>query len=304
MYNITFQQIEMFLYVARHQNISKAAGAMYITQPALSKTLQRFEEGIGLKLFHRNNQGVSLTPEGEYLYSTLEPLYTNIDKTISMAKSISRKPPKTLRVIEPSSYDAAEDFDEVKRYVRLFEEKHKDVILVESLADFPELRRSLMYGENHLAVTQSFALVKMQGISYKRVSKFRMYLAMSCDHPLAARDEIIPEALSEEVFYRVAVSDEDEDRLFTLERSRHYGFEPKQIEFVPNFVTLLHKIKTKKGLSICGKFAYADKANEVKYMLLDGYDDNSHVVVAWRTGFLSREAENLIALIPGDPVSI
>jgi hypothetical protein len=69
-------------------------------------------------------------------------------------------------------------------------------------------------------------------------------------------------------------------------------------------VTLFHKIKTKKGLAICGKFTYADKANEVKYIPLDGYDDNSHVVVAWRTGFLSREAENLIAPIPGDPISI
>jgi DNA-binding transcriptional LysR family regulator len=124
MYNITFQQIEVFLNVARYRNISGAAGAMYITQSALSKTLQRFEEGIDLKLFHRNNRGVELTPEGECLYSTLEPLYTNIDKAVSMAKSVSRKHPKTLSIIEPSTYDAAEDFDEVKRYVRHFEEKY------------------------------------------------------------------------------------------------------------------------------------------------------------------------------------
>jgi DNA-binding transcriptional LysR family regulator len=304
MYNITFQQIEVFLNVARYRNISKAAGAMYITQPALSKTLQRFEEGVGLKLFHRNNQGVALTQEGEYLFSALEPLYANIDKTISMAKFISRKPPKTLRIIEPSTYDAAEDFDEVKRYVRRFEEKYPDVILVESLGDFGEQRRSLSYAENNLAVIQDFALAKMQGISYKRVSKFHMYLAMSCDHPLAAYDEIMPEALAKEVFYKVAVLDEAEDRLHTIELSRSYGFEPKQIEFVPNFATLFHKIKTKKGLSMCGKFAYADKANEVKYIPLDKGEAGSNVVIAWRTGFLSREAEDMVALIPGEPIDL
>jgi DNA-binding transcriptional LysR family regulator len=302
MYNITFQQIEVFLNVARHQNISKAADSMYITQPALSKTLQRFEEGIGIKLFRRNNQGVALTSEGEYLYSTLEPLYTNINKTISMAKSIALKPPKTLRIIEPSTYDAAEDFDEVKRYVRLFEEKYKDIVLVESLGDFQELRRSLAYGENHLTVMQDFALARMQGISYKRISKFYLYLAMSYDHPLAAYDKIIPEALSKEVFYRVAVLDEMEDREMTLKRSRRHGFEPKHIEFVPNFATLFHKIKTKKGLSICGKFAYVDKANEVKYIPLEMAEDSSYVVIAWRTGFLSREAEGLVALIPGETI--
>jgi DNA-binding transcriptional LysR family regulator len=303
MYNITFQQIEVFLNVARYQNISKAAGVMYITQPALSKTLQRFEEGLDLKLFHRNNQGVTLTPEGEYLYSTLEPLYTNIDKAVSTAKSVSRRPPKTLRIIEPSTYDAAEDFDETKRYVRHFEEKYPNVILVESLGDFQELRRSLTYGETHLTVMQEFALVKMRAISYKRVSKFHLYLAMSCDHPLAVYDEVVPEALSEEVFYRVAVLDEEEDRLLTLERSRRYGFEPKRIEFVPNFVTLFHKIKTKKGISICGKFAYVDKANEVKYISLDKVEDSSNVVVAWRTGTLTREAEDLVALIPSATIN-
>jgi DNA-binding transcriptional LysR family regulator len=277
---------------------------MYITQPALSKTLQRFEEGINLRLFYRNNQGVALTPEGEYLYSTLEPLYTNIDKTISMARAVSLKPPKTLRIIEPSTYDAAEDFDETKRYVRSFEEKYKDVILVESLGDFQELRRSLVYGETHLTVMQEFALVKMRGISYKRVSKFHLYLAMSCDHQLAIYDEVVPEALSKEILYKVAVLDEAEDRLLTLERSHLYGFEPKRIEFVSNFATLFHKIKTQKGISICGKFAYVDKANEVKYIALDKLDGNSNVVIAWRTGTLSREAEDLVALIPGATIDI
>jgi hypothetical protein len=45
-----------------------------------------------------------------------------------------------------------------------------------------------------------------------------------------------------------------------------------------------------------------DKANEVKYIPLDTAEDSTYVVVAWRTGFLSREAENLIALIPGEMV--
>jgi hypothetical protein len=127
---------------------------------------------------------------------------------------------------------------------------------------------------------------------------------MSCNHPLAIYDEVMPEYLSEEVFYKVAVLDETEDELLTVDRYRTYGFEPKRIEFVPNFVTLLHKLKTKKGVSICGKFAYADKANEVKYITLDKAEDISHVVVAWRTGTLSREAGDLIALVPGATIDI
>jgi hypothetical protein len=166
------------------------------------------------------------------------------------------------------------------------------------------LRNSLNYGEAHLTVIQEFALEKMKDISYKRVSKFQLYLAMSYNHPLAIYDEVIPEHLSKEVLYKVAVLDEPEDELLTIERSRRYGFEPKQIEFVPNFVTLFHKLKTQRGVSICGKYTYADKANEVKYIVLDKPEDISNVVIAWRTGTLSREATDLITLIPSTVIDI
>jgi len=302
MYNITFQQIESFLSVARYQNLSKTAEAMYISQPALSKTLQRFEEGVGLQLFYRSNQGVRLTAEGEYLYSTLEPLYNNIDKTIQAAHQISQSPPKTLRVVEPSTYDVAEDFGVVKEHFRRFEEKHPDVVIVESLGDLVELRRALEYGDTHLVVAQLFALLFMEDISYKIVSEFRLFLAMSKNHPLAVYDEPQIEMLSNEVFYRVPALGEEEDRRVTMERCRRMGFVPKRIEFVPNFATLLHKITTQRGVSICGKFTYAGSAESVKYVPLEGYDDTSSVVVAWRTQHLSKEAKAFVDMIPGEVV--
>jgi hypothetical protein len=46
-----------------------------------------------------------------------------------------------------------------------------------------------------------------------------------------------------------------------------------------------------------------DKAN-VKYISLDKAEDCSNVVVAWRTGTLSREAEDFVELIPGDTIDI
>ena len=52
MYNITFQQMEAFLTAAKYLNLSKAADAMFVSQSALSKTLQRFEEGVELQLFN------------------------------------------------------------------------------------------------------------------------------------------------------------------------------------------------------------------------------------------------------------
>jgi DNA-binding transcriptional LysR family regulator len=303
MYNITFLQIEAFLTIARYQNLSKAAEAMFISQPALSKTLQRFEEGVGFRVFFRNNQGIRLTPEGEYLYSTLEPLYANIDKTIQTAKHLAAAPTKTLRIIEASTYDANPDFDMVRKHIRQFEEKYPDIILVESLGDFYELRRELEFGETDLAIVQEFGLISMRRISYKIVSPFKLFLAMSVEHPLAAYDEPRIDLLSGEVFYRVPIAGDDEDRRVTMERCEKMGFRPKGIEFVPNFETLQHRLLTNRGLSICGKFA-SSRAENIKYLSLTGYGDKNNTVIAWRTNSLSPEAKKLVALISGEIIDL
>ena len=67
MYNITFQQISMFMAVAKKLNISAVAGEAFISQTALSKMIHRLEDSLGLRLFNRTNRGLTLTPEGERL---------------------------------------------------------------------------------------------------------------------------------------------------------------------------------------------------------------------------------------------
>jgi DNA-binding transcriptional LysR family regulator len=49
------------------QNLTKAARAMYVSQPTLTKQLHRIENELGVSVVKRSNKGVSFTPEGEYL---------------------------------------------------------------------------------------------------------------------------------------------------------------------------------------------------------------------------------------------
>ncbi len=80
----------IFYAVANTGNISKAAKELYISQPAISKSIQKLEENVGIKLFERSSRGVSLTPEGELLYihvkSAFETLALGEDK---LRRSIS-----------------------------------------------------------------------------------------------------------------------------------------------------------------------------------------------------------------------
>ncbi len=66
---MTFQQLVYFTMVVRYNSITKAAKHLFVTQPTISLSIKELEEEFGTILFYRNNNQLSLTPEGKYLNS-------------------------------------------------------------------------------------------------------------------------------------------------------------------------------------------------------------------------------------------
>lgn len=71
---------KVFYTVARTGNISRAADTLFISQPAISKSISKLEEGLGVKLFVRTAKGVTLTDEGQLLLSHVEKAFDNISQ--------------------------------------------------------------------------------------------------------------------------------------------------------------------------------------------------------------------------------
>jgi LysR family pca operon transcriptional activator len=62
---IRLRHLQCFLAVAQHGNLRRAAQALSITQPAVTKTLNELEEMLGAALFVRGRKGAVMTPEAE-----------------------------------------------------------------------------------------------------------------------------------------------------------------------------------------------------------------------------------------------
>ena len=60
-----FRELSYVLAIAKHQNITKAAEALYVGQPTLSKFLMALEDDLGLKLFRKLGHKYVLTYAGE-----------------------------------------------------------------------------------------------------------------------------------------------------------------------------------------------------------------------------------------------
>lgn len=84
--NVNFELLNTFYQVARVGNISKAANILYVSQPAITKSIKKLENLLGIKLFIRNVKGVSLTYEGMFLFNYIQP---HIDGLINSTNKLS-----------------------------------------------------------------------------------------------------------------------------------------------------------------------------------------------------------------------
>ena len=77
-----------FYAVATHLNISIAAKELYISQPAISKSIKKLEDNLGTPLFVRNSRGVKLTEEGQLLYDYVSKAFNNLESGEEQIKRI------------------------------------------------------------------------------------------------------------------------------------------------------------------------------------------------------------------------
>ena len=73
--------LRYFLTLAREESISRAAEALYITQPTLSRQLAELEEELGVRLFERGKRKITLTEDGLLLRRRAEEMTELADKT-------------------------------------------------------------------------------------------------------------------------------------------------------------------------------------------------------------------------------
>lgn len=79
---------KIFYEVAKTGNISKAADKLFISQPAVSKSITKLEQSLNHTLFIRSKRGVKLTEEGKTLFSHLDVAFSSIDSAEKILKRV------------------------------------------------------------------------------------------------------------------------------------------------------------------------------------------------------------------------
>lgn len=77
---------KVFYYTARYGSITRAAGELSISQPAVSQSLRHLEQELQVTLFQRTSKGVVLTAEGRALFTHVRRGYEQIEQGVDLVR--------------------------------------------------------------------------------------------------------------------------------------------------------------------------------------------------------------------------
>lgn len=84
-----FRQLRHFLVLAEETHFGRAADRLCISQPALSASMLRLEDDLGIRLFERDSKSVRITQAGELMLVRAREMLNSADKAKSFARSLS-----------------------------------------------------------------------------------------------------------------------------------------------------------------------------------------------------------------------
>ena len=93
-----WDKLKTFYQIAKYGSFTKASLGLNITQPSLSRKIMILEERMHLKLFYRENRGISLTEDGLQWFNTIEEIYRNIEDTELKISKKSQEPQGHIKI--------------------------------------------------------------------------------------------------------------------------------------------------------------------------------------------------------------
>jgi DNA-binding transcriptional LysR family regulator len=176
---LDFRELQYIITVAKHQNLSKAAQELYVSQPTLTKFIQQHEKQLGIKIYQRLGNRFCLTYAGErYIEYAKQILLLKQEMDTEMT-DLAKQDKGRLNIAYPqirSSYMVPVTIPEFRlRY------PHVKIKLYEEPSTI--LEELLISGKADIAIFNH--PIKNHDLQYEVLAREEMTLAVSRQHPLA-----------------------------------------------------------------------------------------------------------------------
>lgn len=267
-----FDQLRYFLQVAERGNFTRAAEDLTISQPALSRSIQKLEDELGQPVFERKTRSVSLTEAGILLQSRAQQMLTILDDT----KAEITDDGESGRVRIGAIPTIAPYF--LPGLLRKFSSEFPKatVIVQENTTDV--LLKSCTQGEIDLAV---LALpVPAKYLEVEELFEEELLLVLPPDHPLLKKSKIHLSDVEPLPFVLLDEAHCLSENIATFCRQK--SFQPVAVERTSQLAMVQELVSLSHGVSMIPAMARVlDQSDRRVYRSLSGKKPTRKIVVIW-----------------------
>lgn len=190
-----FRQIEAFVYVVRFRSFSKAADAIYLTQPTISSHISTLEKELGIKLIDRSGKGVEPTNAGKIFFDYANNLINIRDNAVFTLNEFTKKVEGKVEIA--ASTVPAEYL--LPRLLIGFREKY-DISFSVDQFDSGQVIDELLEKKYDLGMVGT--VIENNKLEYHKLLEDKLVLAAPCNKKFCAVDsDVLPfEAIKDESF--------------------------------------------------------------------------------------------------------
>ncbi len=121
------ERLYEFFVLSHVLNYTRAAKALYISQPILTRHIQALEAELGVPLFRRTTHGVTLTEAGRLLSNQAEGLLEKCDRALSLMRERNMPVQGSVRIACELEISYAA---QIREFTARFSERYPDIELV------------------------------------------------------------------------------------------------------------------------------------------------------------------------------
>ena len=226
--------------VARLGSLNKAAETLMIAQPNISRSIKELEADLGITIFRRSAQGMVLTPDGEEFMDYARDILHRIDKIEQSYRDGSHKKRKFSISVPRACYISAAMAEFSKNIgdtpVEIYYKETNSKKTIKKLLENEYRLGIIRYSDNYDKYYKD--MLEEKGLSYELVAEFSYVLLMRRDNPLATKETITYEDLSDYIeiahadpyvptlsmskVFREELPDKVNQRIFVFERASQF----------------------------------------------------------------------------------
>ena len=205
-----------FKVIAEKENMSRAAEALHVSQPALSKTISKLEKSLGVTLFERKKGRISLSPIGTEFYREVARAFDCIAEGQRRIDEYKQASSTSVTIACP----VAELLNSL--LLSYLKENQQAVLQISQYLYSPEmLQEQLLSGKLDFALTP--IPFHNPEITQIKLMDEEILLAVGRTHPLANQRFVRLEDCKDELFL---VNDASFDRRAVMDNCKIVGFSP------------------------------------------------------------------------------